>query len=46
MPAKRTFALSERGLVGMTDRLEALDRSVRIESPPGEGTHITAELSL
>jgi signal transduction histidine kinase len=34
------------GLVGMTDRLEALGGSIRVESPPGEGTHITAELPL
>jgi GAF domain-containing protein len=34
------------GLVGMTDRLEALGGSIRVESPPGEGTHITAALPL
>jgi GAF domain-containing protein len=31
------------GLVGLTDRVEALGGSIRITSRPGEGTHITAE---
>jgi signal transduction histidine kinase len=34
------------GLVGMTDRLEALGGSISVESQPGDGTHITAELPL
>jgi GAF domain-containing protein len=38
--------VSGTGLVGMSDRLEALGGSVRVESPPGEGTLITAELPL
>jgi signal transduction histidine kinase len=32
------------GLVGLTDRIQALGGSVRISSRPGHGTHITAEL--
>jgi signal transduction histidine kinase len=34
------------GLVGLTDRVEALGGSIRVRSRPGEGTHITAELPL
>jgi signal transduction histidine kinase len=34
------------GLVGLTDRVEALGGSIRVHSRPGEGTHITAELPL
>ena len=34
------------GLVGLTDRVEALGGSIRIRSRLGEGTHITAELPL
>jgi signal transduction histidine kinase len=34
------------GLVGLTDRVEALGGSISIESPPGAGTLITAELPL
>jgi signal transduction histidine kinase len=34
------------GLVGLTDRVEALGGSIRIRSRPGDGTHITAELPL
>jgi signal transduction histidine kinase len=34
------------GLVGLADRVEALGGSIRVESPPGEGTHIAAELPL
>jgi signal transduction histidine kinase len=34
------------GLVGLTDRVEALGGSISIESPPGAGTYITAELPL
>jgi signal transduction histidine kinase len=34
------------GLVGLTDRIEALGGSISIESPPGTGTRITAELPL
>jgi signal transduction histidine kinase len=38
--------LGGSGLVGMTDRLEALGGSIRVKSPPGEGTSISAELPL
>ena len=34
------------GLVGLTDRVEALGGSLRVASRPGEGTHITVELPL
>jgi PAS domain S-box-containing protein len=34
------------GLRGLTDRVEALDGSLAVESPPGEGTRIRAELPL
>jgi PAS domain S-box-containing protein len=34
------------GLVGLTDRVEALGGSVQLHSRPGDGTHITAELPL
>jgi signal transduction histidine kinase len=34
------------GLVGLTDRVEALGGSISIESPPGAGTRVTAELPL
>jgi signal transduction histidine kinase len=34
------------GLVGLTDRVEALGGSVRVVSQPGVGTNITAELPL
>jgi signal transduction histidine kinase len=34
------------GLVGLMDRVEALGGSIRVESCPGKGTHITAELPL
>jgi signal transduction histidine kinase len=33
-------------LVGLTDRVEALDGSVRVVSQPGVGTNIIAELPL
>ena len=32
------------GLVGMTDRVAALGGSLSVESPPGGGTVVTAEL--
>src|SRR6202011_1286983 len=32
------------GLLGLTDRVEALGGAIRIRSQPGAGTHITAEL--
>jgi signal transduction histidine kinase len=32
------------GLVGLTDRVEALGGSIRVSSPPGEGTQIAVEL--
>ena len=34
------------GLVGLTDRVEALGGSIRVSSRPGEGTQVTAELPL
>jgi signal transduction histidine kinase len=34
------------GLVGLSDRVQALGGSIRVSSPPGEGTCITAELPL
>jgi signal transduction histidine kinase len=34
------------GLVGLTDRVEALGGSIDVSSPPGQGTQITAELPL
>jgi signal transduction histidine kinase len=34
------------GLVGLTDRVETLGGSIRVESRRGEGTHLTAELPL
>jgi signal transduction histidine kinase len=34
------------GLVGLTDRVDALGGSIRVESRRGEGTHVTAELPL
>jgi signal transduction histidine kinase len=34
------------GLVGLTDRVEALGGSIRVGSRPAEGTQITAELPL
>jgi len=35
---------SGSGLVGLTDRVEALGGRLRIDSPPGRGTRITAEI--
>ncbi len=34
------------GLRGLADRLEALDGTLRVDSPPGRGTRVTAELPL
>jgi PAS domain S-box-containing protein len=34
------------GLIGLIDRVEALGGRVALDSPPGEGTRISAELSL
>jgi signal transduction histidine kinase len=34
------------GLVGLSDRVEALGGSIRVRSSPGDGTHITAVLPL
>ena len=34
------------GLVGLSDRVAALGGTIRLESRPGGGTHITAELPL
>jgi signal transduction histidine kinase len=35
-----------RGLAGLADRLDALDGLLAIDSPPGAGTRITAEIPL
>jgi signal transduction histidine kinase len=35
---------SGSGLVGLADRVEALGGRLRVESPPGQGTRITAEI--
>jgi PAS domain S-box-containing protein len=37
---------SGTGLRGLADRVEALDGSLAVESPPGDGTRIRAELPL
>jgi len=34
------------GIVGLNDRVEALGGSLRLDSRPGEGTHIVAQLPL
>jgi signal transduction histidine kinase len=34
------------GLIGLSDRVEALGGSIRVRSPSGEGTHIAVELPL
>jgi signal transduction histidine kinase len=34
------------GLVGLTDRVEALGGSLTVDSRPGEGTEVRAELPL
>jgi len=34
------------GLRGLADRVEALDGRLRVSSPPGAGTTVTAELPL
>jgi signal transduction histidine kinase len=34
------------GLVGLTDRVQALGGSIRVSSRPGNGTHITTELPV
>jgi GAF domain-containing protein len=34
------------GLIGLTDRVEALGGSIRVSSPPGEGTQVTVELPV
>jgi len=34
------------GLVGLSDRVEALGGAIRVSSPPGEGTQIVAQLPL
>ena len=34
------------GLVGLTDRVEALGGSIRVSSQPGKGTQIAVELPL
>jgi signal transduction histidine kinase len=34
------------GLLGLADRLAALDGRLEVESPPGSGTHIAATIPL
>jgi signal transduction histidine kinase/ketosteroid isomerase-like protein len=34
------------GLIGLTDRIEALGGTIHLDSPVGAGTHITADLPL
>ena len=34
------------GLIGLTDRVEALGGSIQVDSRSGEGTRITAELPV
>jgi signal transduction histidine kinase len=34
------------GLIGLTDRVAALEGSLRVESPPGQGTRILAEIPV
>jgi signal transduction histidine kinase len=34
------------GLRGLADRLDALDGTLRVESPPGAGTRIVAEIPV
>jgi signal transduction histidine kinase len=34
------------GLIGLTDRIEALGGSLRVQSPSGNGTHIAVDLPL
>jgi PAS domain S-box-containing protein len=37
---------ADGGLAGLSDRLAALDGKLTVSSPPGEGTHIRAEIPL
>ena len=37
---------SGTGLRGLADRVEALGGTLRLESPPGDGTRLVAELPL
>jgi len=48
LPARTEFLYPTRGsgLVGLTDRVEALDGSIRVDNRSGKGTQITAELPL
>jgi signal transduction histidine kinase len=34
------------GLVGLRDRVEAIGGTLKVQSPPGEGTHVAVELPL
>ena len=34
------------GLTGLADRIEALGGRLRVTSPPGAGTRVTAEIPL
>jgi signal transduction histidine kinase len=40
------MASPRSGLQGLTDRISALDGELRIDSPPGAGTTVTAEIPL
>jgi signal transduction histidine kinase len=42
----RADAAGGSGLRGLADRVQALQGRLRVESPPGEGTHLLAELPL
>jgi signal transduction histidine kinase len=35
-----------RGLAGLEDRVAALDGSLTVQSPPGEGTTVRAEILI
>ncbi len=39
-------AAAGSGLRGLFDRVSALDGRLEVESPPGEGTRVSAELPL
>jgi signal transduction histidine kinase len=34
------------GIIGLTDRVEALGGTLAVDSPPGQGTRLTAEFPL
>ena len=43
---RRGRAVPGSGLVGLADRVEALGGRLHIESPPGQGTQLTAEIPV